>query len=112
MSVKFKGGIPDAAQDPRFNRDPLVVTAPHLRFYAGSALKTEEGLPIGALCVVDTRPRRLSQLQQETLSVLARQVMAQLDLRRARLERSAQLALTKTDEQNLGVIFPRKSGRG
>ena len=94
--------IPDAAQDPRFNRDPLVVTAPHLRFYAGSALKTEEGLPIGALCVVDTRPRRLSQLQQETLSVLARQVMAQLDLRRARLERSAQLALTKTDEQNLG----------
>jgi len=73
--------VPDATLDPRFANNPLVTEAPHVRFYAGAPLVTREGLPIGALCVLDTAPKELSPLQQRTLQVLARQVMSQLDLR-------------------------------
>ena len=73
--------VPDATRDHRFDCNPLVTGAPHLRFYAGALLKTAEGLPIGTLCVLDTAPKALSPLQQRTLQVLARQVMSQLELR-------------------------------
>ncbi len=73
--------VPDATRDHRFDCNPLVTGAPHLRFYAGALLKTAEGLPIGTLCVLDTAPKDLSPLQQRTLQVLARQVMNQLELR-------------------------------
>jgi PAS domain S-box-containing protein len=80
---------PDATKDPRFDRNPLVTAAGGLRFYAGRLLKTPGGLPLGTLCVLDTRarPEGLSPLQAETLDVLAGQVMAQLELRRAIRER-------------------------
>jgi PAS domain S-box-containing protein len=93
--------VPDATQDPRFDCNPLVVGEPHIRFYAGALLKTEEGLAIGTLCVLDHRPRQLTELQQETLRVLARQIMAQLELRRALEERSRQLEASHADEQRL-----------
>lgn len=93
--------VPDATQDPRFDCNPLVVNEPHLRFYAGALLKTADGLPIGTLCVLDYRPRQLTNLQQEVLRVLARQVMTQLELRRALAERSRQLELSEANEHRL-----------
>jgi PAS domain S-box-containing protein len=93
--------VPDATQDSRFECNPLVVSEPHLRFYAGALLKTEEGLPLGTLCVLDYRPRQLTELQQEALRVLARQVMAQLDMRRTLQERSRQLEASEASEQRL-----------
>jgi len=93
--------VPDATRDSRFDCNPLVVNEPHLRFYAGALLKTEEGLAIGTLCVLDTRPRQLSDLQQETLRVLARQVMAQMELRRSLAERNRQLEETEARERQL-----------
>jgi PAS domain S-box-containing protein len=74
--------VPDATKDQRFERNPLVTGEAHLRFYAGALLKSAEGWPIGTLCVLDTAPKQLTELQQRTLKVLARQVMAQLDARR------------------------------
>lgn len=74
--------IPDASRDPRFEGNPLVTGAANLRFYAGALLKDDAGLPIGTLCVLDTRPKELTELQRRTLQVLARQVMGQIDLRR------------------------------
>jgi PAS domain S-box-containing protein len=93
--------VPDATLDPRFECNPLVVDEPHLRFYAGALLKTDEGLPIGTLCVLDHRPRQLTELQQETLRVLAKQVMAQLELRRSLEERSRELEASKAAENRL-----------
>jgi PAS domain S-box-containing protein len=93
--------VPDATQDVRFSCNPLVVSDPQLRFYAGALLKTEDGFVIGTLCVLDYRPRQLSELQQDALRVLARQVMAQLELRRALQERSRQLAAAEASEQRL-----------
>jgi PAS domain S-box-containing protein len=75
--------VPDATLDARFASNPLITGAPGLRFYAGALLKTPEGLPIGTLCVLDYRPAVLSEQQQSALRILARQVMTQLELRRA-----------------------------
>jgi PAS domain S-box-containing protein len=77
--------VPDTAADPRFARNPLVSGAPKLRFYAGAALVSQEGLPLGTLCVLDTspRPEGLTARQHFMLRTLARQVVGQMALRRA-----------------------------
>lgn len=75
--------IEDTLDDPRSAINPLCQGDEGFRFYAGAPLRDIDGLPIGSLCVLDYVPRRLSDLQRQTLKVLADQVMAQLDLRRA-----------------------------
>ncbi|MDY6924042.1 MAG: GAF domain-containing protein, partial [Pseudomonadota bacterium] len=77
--------VPDATADARFACNPLVTETDGLRFYAGVVLRTGEGLPLGTLCVLDTKPRPegLTDLQSRALEVLAGQVMGMLDLRRA-----------------------------
>jgi two-component sensor histidine kinase len=74
--------IPDTLTDPRMADNPLCQDNPGLRFYAGAQLITDTGLPLGTLCVLGNEPRELNELQRETLRVLSRQVMNQLDLRR------------------------------
>ncbi len=78
--------VPDTTRDPRFACNPLVSGEPHLRFYAGAVLNTPEGLPLGTVCVLDHKPRELTEEQAFTLRALARQVMAQLQLRRTLAE--------------------------
>ncbi|MGC1307741.1 MAG: GAF domain-containing protein [Phormidesmis sp.] len=80
--------VKDARHDARFVNNPLVTCAPDIRFYAGVPLIAPNGYPIGTLCVIDRRPRDLSEAQITTLEALARQIVAQLELRRV----SAQLA--------------------
>ncbi len=75
--------IPDLLDDERTRDNPLCQGAQGARFYAGALLSTADGLPIGTLCVIDLKPRVLTDLQREAIRVLAIQVMRQLDLRRA-----------------------------
>ena len=75
--------VPDAARDPRFACNPLVTGKPGLRFYAGALLRTQDGYPVGTVCVLDTWPRALTQGQQAGLLRLARQTMALLEARRS-----------------------------
>ena len=77
--------VPDATLDPRFSDNSLVTGEPHVRFYAGAPLVNPEGHSLGSLCVIDSRPRPqgLTDLQAHALSVLANQVMTQLELRKA-----------------------------
>ena len=81
--------VRDTAQDPQFLNHPLVTGASGLRFYAGAPLIDDQGLALGVLCVFDTRPRPdgLNETQLMTMDVLARQVMALLERRRALRER-------------------------
>ncbi|MGF6573378.1 PAS domain S-box-containing protein [Paraburkholderia sp. GAS333] len=100
--------VPDATTDPRFNGNPLVTGEPHLRFYAGALLKTDEGLPIGTLCVLDYETRSLDAVQEQALRVLARQTMAALELRRvaksAEAERARYRALFNAIDDGFCII--------
>jgi diguanylate cyclase (GGDEF)-like protein/PAS domain S-box-containing protein len=73
--------VPDALADSRFAHNPFVTGAPHIRFYAGTPLRASNGEALGTLCVIDRKPRELTDGQKEALSALARQVMAHLELR-------------------------------
>jgi diguanylate cyclase (GGDEF)-like protein len=63
--------IPDTAEDERFADNPLVINEPHIRFYAGCPLRFTDGSRLGTLCIIDTKPRNLSNDDIETLKDLA-----------------------------------------
>lgn len=63
--------VEDAHADPRFADNPLVTGAPHIRFYAGFPLRDADGLALGALCVLDSEPRRLRERELRALRELA-----------------------------------------
>tara|TARA_B100000678_G_scaffold10694_2_gene8713 strand:+ start:19 stop:1158 length:1140 start_codon:yes stop_codon:yes gene_type:complete len=77
--------IPDTLQDERMADNPLCTGEPNLRFYAGAPLTAPNGLPIGTLCILDHKPRQLTELQRESLRVLSRTIMRDLELRRTLL---------------------------
>ena len=106
--------VPDATKDDRFNCNPLVTAEPHLRFYAGALLKTSDGLPIGTLCVLDYKPKALTEVQERALRVLARQVMTQLELRlalRRRSESDARHRAIVESATDYAIIATDLSGR-
>ena len=102
--------VRDAALDPRFSVNPMVIGEPHIRFYAGQPLKSEEGLPLGSLCVIDSapRPQGLSEFQRDGLEVLAQAAMRRLRSRRnstaARREQAERAAWLHTFADSIPAI--------
>jgi PAS domain S-box-containing protein len=76
--------IEDLAADPRTAHMSLVAGDPRIRFYAGAPLITSDGYALGSLCAIDTtsRPEGLTPEQQQALKVLARHVIAHIELKR------------------------------
>ncbi|HEU0222678.1 MAG TPA: adenylate/guanylate cyclase domain-containing protein [Paracoccaceae bacterium] len=92
--------VPDLREDGRFEEIPYVADEPHLRFYAGAPLINPEGYALGTLCVLDFQPHELDFDKTRALRQLARQVVAQLELRRKLAEvEEARQSLASAKEQ-------------
>lgn len=70
--------VPDATKDPRFQQNPLVLGGPGIRFYASCPLRSDTGMPVGTLCVIDSEPRDMAPSEQSLLHDLAKMVEAEL----------------------------------
>jgi phosphoglycerate-specific signal transduction histidine kinase len=75
--------INDAFRDDRFSDNPLTTGEPNVVFYAGQPLVSEQGYKLGTLCVIDHTPRQLTQEQKDAMKVLAKHVIAQMELERS-----------------------------
>ncbi|MBV6817421.1 EAL domain-containing protein [Rahnella sp. PD12R] len=62
---------PDTQRHPDFKTYDAVTEAPFVRFYAGCPLKTQDGVAVGTLCLLDTQPRTLSGEQINIFEQLA-----------------------------------------
>ena len=72
--------INDTTLDERYKNNPLVTGNPGIKFYAGSKLTTNDGFPVGSLCVVDYQQKSLTAEQLNALAVLSRQVINLMEL--------------------------------
>ncbi len=74
--------IEDATQDDRFKNNPLVISSPNIKFYAGYPLIDPNGFALGTLCVIDTKPKKLKPYQKKALALLAKSVIDLIVLQR------------------------------
>lgn len=65
--------VEDAHVDPRFSNSPLVTGTPYIRFYAGIPICPDGRHIVATLCVIDTKPRKITPQQQRQLAMLAEQ---------------------------------------
>lgn len=90
----------DARLDERFVEHPDVLASPPLRFYAGVPIRLDDGSHPGTLCVVDFKPRELTEAQREALTRLADAAAEALMMR----ERALGLAGDEAAEQPFRVL--------
>jgi signal transduction histidine kinase len=89
--------VNDATKDERFAENPLVTGSPDIRFYAGTPLTTPEGQNIGTLCVIDNKPGDITPDQLDALRILGKQVIKNLELKKAL--RTQQEYVAKIEDQ-------------
>lgn len=86
--------VEDSSKDNRFFDNPLATGAPFVQFYAGAPLLAPDGLPIGTVCVIDSKARQLSKEQIFSLKSLSQQITRLLELK-------TQINKLKNSEHNL-----------
>jgi GAF domain-containing protein len=74
--------IPDTAEDPSSANEPFLRER-GIRFYAAVPLKSHDGKVMGSLCVLDTRPRQITEKQKEMLHWIAEVVTTAIELKNA-----------------------------
>lgn len=70
--------VPDATADMRFFDNPLVTSAPDIRFYAGCPLRVSRTAKVGTLCIIDNKPREMSADDLSAMTDLAAMVEDEL----------------------------------
>lgn len=85
--------VNDSHKDRRFKNNILVLEDPKIRFYAGAPLKTKGGNVLGTLCIIDRKPREISENQKKALEMLAKKAMDHLEWRKVLKEQSAEIKL-------------------
>jgi methylmalonyl-CoA mutase cobalamin-binding subunit len=71
--------VEDLARDRRFANNPLLKER-GLRFYAGAPLRSNN-LPIGSLCILDVKPRRMTEREKRVLQIIGEDVMEEIKRR-------------------------------
>jgi predicted PurR-regulated permease PerM/GAF domain-containing protein len=71
--------VADTQEDEHFADDPFLKDR-GIRFYAGSALKDHDGKLVGSVCVLDTRPRQITEKQRAILISVAESVTMAIEL--------------------------------
>ena len=84
--------VPDPLSDERFASN-FLVTEIGIRFYAGIPLIAFKGHAVGTLAAMDRIPHLLTAEQIDSLKILARRIVHELELRRTGEVRSPQQAL-------------------
>lgn len=87
--------VENAKTDPRFSDNPLVTGELNIGFYAGVPLVDSSNMAIGTLCVIDQKPKKLTENQTKALEALARQVMDKIQERKKN-----QLLITDINSKN------------
>ncbi|QIR14673.1 sensor domain-containing diguanylate cyclase [Shewanella aestuarii] len=83
--------IPNAIEDVRFSDNPLVTDAPNIRFYAGYPLKLRQGINLGTLCLIDSKPKHLNEEDKQLLNDLG--AMIEQEIRSIQLSTLDELTL-------------------
>lgn len=83
--------IPNAIEDERFADNPLVTGAPNIRFYAGYPLKLRQGVNLGTLCLIDSKPQHLDEDDKQLLNDLG--AMIEQEIRSIQLATLDELTL-------------------
>lgn len=83
--------IPNAVEDARFYDNPLVTEAPNIRFYAGYPLKLRQGINLGTLCLIDSKPKHLDEEDKQLLNDLG--AMIEQEIRSIQLATLDELTL-------------------
>jgi len=97
--------VEDTYNDLRFHDNPVVVNNPQIRFYAGQPLFSQEGQPLGTLCLIDPTPRQLTDKQVRLFIDMATLVEGYLKLRHVS-EQTAQLRAALSREQRKTMLDP------
>ena len=75
--------VNDLRKDERFVDNPFVVNQPNIKFYSGVSIETSDGHRLGSLCVIDTKPRTLTEEQLNCIRVLADYTVKLIELRKS-----------------------------
>ncbi len=89
--------INDLSKQDLFKDNPFVTGGHKIRFYAGAPLLTEQGYPLGTICVLDRKPGNLTEPQIKALKILADRVVSQLVLRKISIDQ----------EKNFGISYEK-----
>lgn len=74
--------VKDTLKDQRFTNNKLVLDDPKIRFYAGAPLVTRKNNVLGTLCIIDSKPRDITQNQARALQILAQKAMEIIETRK------------------------------
>ncbi|MBF99803.1 MAG: hypothetical protein CMI36_12490 [Owenweeksia sp.] len=99
--------IPDSLEDERFRNNRLVTGEPRIRFYAGAPLLTPQGNVLGTLCVIDRKPKELTENQAKALKLLAKRAMDFLNTRKLLIHQESEL---DKNAQRLKMLTDRAPG--
>ena len=99
--------IADVAQDVRFRTNPLVAIEPRIRFYAGMPLINANGHALGALCVIDRQPRRMTQAQRAALRHLSEVVIGLFELRKSEATVAQLARILDKSSNEIFVVDPK-----